>query len=279
MFVRTATSIVGLPVVVAAAWFGGAWLLILLAVVALLGLWEFSRLTAGMGGGPGLVLMAAGSLALLLNAYLGWGRGDVIIGASALALLSWMTFRAWASGPVPTGAETGRALPPHQGAALSWALALSGVLYLGWTLPHAILLRGLPDGGEWLVTAAAVVFATDTAAYLVGRAVGRLPMAPGISPRKTWEGALGGVAGGIAAAVGLTAAFALPVAWWQAVLLGGSITLAAEVGDLAESLLKRASGAGASGRLFPGHGGILDRLDSMAFGIVVGYYFVTWVVT
>lgn len=278
MFLRITTAAIGLPVVVAAVWFGGAWLLALLVAAVVLGTWEFSRLAEQMGGRPSLVLTAAAGIALLLNAYWGWSSSDAIIGASALALLSRATFRIWLSRPARRDASTARDPAPHLRFVLGWALGLAGVLYLGWTLSHALLMRALPDGQEWLLTVAAVVFATDTAAYLVGRTLGRHRMAPALSPKKTWEGAVGGAAGGLGVAMGLVAAFSLPLPWWQALLLGGSITLAAEVGDLAESLLKRASGAGESGGLLPGHGGILDRLDSIVFGLVAGYYAIAWVV-
>lgn len=281
MLLRTATSVIGLPLVVAAAWFGGGWLLALLIAAVLLGLWEFSQLAEGMGAQPTLTLMVATAMVLLLNAFWAWGRGELIIGAGALAILSWQAVRAWATpaSSSRTGAQGTPANGPLLRAALGWAFSALGVLYLGWTLSHAILIRDLPHGREWAILVAAAIFATDTAAYLVGQAAGRRRMAPIISPNKTWEGAVGGLVGGITAGLGLSAAFGLPEAWWQAAALGGSIALAAEVGDLAESLLKRASGAGASGGLLPGHGGILDRLDSIVFGLVVGYYFVTWVVS
>ncbi len=281
MLLRTATLVIGLPVVLAPAWFGGGWLLALLIAAVLLGLWEFSHLAEGMGAQPTLTLMAATSMLLLLNAFWGWGRGELIIGAGALAILSWLAVRALVTPlhPSRTGAQDAPANGPLLRAALGWALSVLGVLYLGWTLSHAILVRDLPLGREWIVLIAAAIFATDAAAYLVGRAAGRRRMAPIISPNKTWEGATGGLAAGIAAGIGLSASFGLPAAWWQAAVLGGSIALAAEVGDLAESLLKRASGVGASGALLPGHGGMLDRLDSIVFGLVVGYYFVTWVVS
>lgn len=281
MLLRTATSVIGLPLVVAGAWFGGGWLLALLMASVLLGLWEFSRLAEGMGAQPTLTLMLATAMLLLLNAFWAWGRGELIIGAGALAILSWQAVRAWTTpaSSQHTDAQGTPANAPLLRSALGWAFSVLGVLYLGWTLSHAILIRDLPHGRESLILVAAAIFATDTAAYLIGRAAGRRPMAPSISPNKTWEGAVGGLVGGIAAGLGLSAAFAIPAAWWQAAALGGSIALAAEVGDLAESLLKRASGAGASGGLLPGHGGVLDRLDSVVFGLVVGYYFVTWVVS
>jgi phosphatidate cytidylyltransferase len=155
------------------------------------------------------------------------------------------------------------------------ALTLLGAVYLGGLGGCIGALRMMPpvSKGAWrIVLLLAIVMAADTAAYFVGRALGRHKLAPAISPGKTIEGAVGGLAGGVIGAWAVSAAgLHLPGA--HVVVLGVLVTLFAIVGDLLESLLKRWAGVKDSGRLFPGHGGMLDRLDSLLFGAAVLYYY------
>ncbi len=127
-------------------------------------------------------------------------------------------------------------------------------------------------GRNWLLFAIGTTFATDTGAYLVGRAVGSRPMAPSISPGKTWEGSLGGFAAAVAAALVLGAVFDLGIAAWQQAVIGGVVGVAAQWGDLFESKLKRIADVKDAGSIIPGHGGLLDRLDSMLLALPAVYY-------
>jgi phosphatidate cytidylyltransferase len=122
----------------------------------------------------------------------------------------------------------------------------------------------------------ATVMASDTVAFFVGSAVGKRKLAPTISPGKTVEGALGGLLGGVGGALAVWAAGLPGVPAWHAGLLGAVVALLGMLGDLLESLLKRWAGIKDSGRLFPGHGGMLDRLDSVLFGSPVVYYYFSW---
>ena len=191
-----------------------------------------------------------------------------------------------------------------------WSVAVAylvgGPVYVGFLLGHVMALaqvgenfflayplefdiRQLPDniyelGRNWLLFALLTTFATDTGAYLVGRTVGRHPMAPKISPNKTWEGALGGFLGAVLAAALLERALNLGLgnpgwesgwdsAWnWQPLLIGATVGIASQAGDLLESWLKRRSQVKDAGSLMPGHGGILDRLDSLLITVPVVYY-------
>jgi phosphatidate cytidylyltransferase len=140
-----------------------------------------------------------------------------------------------------------------------------GVLFIGWTLSHLILLRLLPAGPWYMLFLCAVVWVGDTAAMYVGKSLGQHKMAPAISPGKTWEGAIGCVIGGVCTAV-VSAGFWLPhLVLWQCIVLGLCISLAAQLSDLGESMLKRYAGVKDSGGLIPGHGGMLDRIDSLLF--------------
>lgn len=145
-------------------------------------------------------------------------------------------------------------------------------LYFGATLAHAAPLAAENDGRSWLLLAILGTFAVDTGAYFVGRAIGRHRLAPKISPKKTWEGVFGGVAASIGAVIALGALLELPIAVWEAALLGLALTVAGVLGDLFESWLKRKADVKDSGRIIPGHGGILDRIDSLAPNLVVVYW-------
>ena len=184
----------------------------------------------------------------------------------------------WALGAaVAAGAVPAAALQALRGARdLVSMRHLLAAVYFGSLLAHAPVLRSIDDNGWWLLTALLTTFAVDSAAYFVGNALGRHPLAPAISPDKSWEGMLGGVAGGIGAAIGLVWAFDLGVSAGQAAGIGAAVALAAVVGDLAESALKRGAGVKDAGRIIPGHGGILDRLDSLAPNLAVVYWCAVW---
>ncbi|GEM47393.1 phosphatidate cytidylyltransferase [Deinococcus cellulosilyticus] len=163
--------------------------------------------------------------------------------------------------------------------------SLFGLLYIPWLLGYFLLLRETPnmqDGFGYLVMPLIASFATDTGGLFFGRLFGRRKLAPDISPGKTVEGAIGGIAFSFVMVFGFgrifdTFLFGLNV--WDALLFSLLISSAAQLGDLAESLLKRALNVKDSGNFLPGHGGLLDRLDSLLFSVPVAYLFVTMVVT
>ncbi len=169
------------------------------------------------------------------------------------------------------------------------AWLLGGPVYVGFLLAHIPLLAQIGDTGDlagygygyelgrsWLLFALLTTFATDSGAYFVGRLTGRHKMAPTLSPGKTWEGAAGGLAAALIAALLLSLLppqyLNLDLAWWQPALIGMAVGIAAQGGDLLESALKRFAGVKDAGALFPGHGGMLDRLDSLLLTIPLVYY-------
>jgi len=174
-------------------------------------------------------------------------------------------------------------LPRRQkfGALPGWAWTWAGIFYVGWLLGFIPALRALEDGRNWLFLALLCNIASDVMAFFTGRAIGKHKMAPFISPGKTWEGAAGGLVG--AAAISLLFLLPTPLAlssqlnWWQALTLGTLVSVSGQCGDMVESLLKRNTGVKDSGTLFPGHGGALDRMDSVIFAVVVVYYWVVWI--
>jgi phosphatidate cytidylyltransferase len=163
---------------------------------------------------------------------------------------------------------------PRDRAFTNWAWTMAGILYLGWMLSYWIELRSLEAGRALVFLAMFTTFVNDTSAFFVGRAWGKHTLAPSISAGKTWEGAIGGLLFSILAALIIRVIFTLPFNYWQTALVGFVISIFAQLGDLIESLLKRNTGVKDAGRLIPGHGGILDRLDSLIFTGVVVYYLV-----
>jgi len=154
-------------------------------------------------------------------------------------------------------------------------LSLLGVLYVGFFTPHFVLLREADhdQGWRWVLFTVFAAMGSDSGGYLTGRAFGRHPLAPSISPSKTVEGALGALAGAMLVASLCRLLFFGDRGRSEAVLLGMAISVLAQFGDLCESALKRAFGAKDSGWIIPGHGGILDRLDSLLFPVVFAYYY------
>ena len=263
MRARIASAVIGLPLVIAASWFGSPWLPILVTLVALLGYWEFHQLASRISAQPVLLLGATWTATLVISGELDERYTLATIVAGLLASLTWAVLKG-----------------QREGALVSWGVSVAGPLYLGLPLSFALMLRSLEQGREWLLLGVLTTFATDAAAYLVGRSLGRHRLAPAISPGKTWEGAVAGLVGGVATCLALTAFVprfdALPVSLWQAALVGGALGGVAQVGDLAESFLKRAAEVKEAGWLIPGHGGLLDRLDSVVFTLVVMYYLAIW---
>ncbi len=198
----------------------------------------------------------AGALATLLGAQLG-GPAWMLGGFMLTIVLAFLLYGI---------AET------RQTATVTMGSTILGTAWIPLGLGHIILLREIPEEGRLAVfTVLLAVFADDTAAYLVGRMVGRHKLAPALSPGKTWEGFVAGTAAAIAVAF-----FALYdtgfMDGWRSILLGATIALAGAAGDLFESALKRDLQVKDSGQLLGGHGGMLDRIDSLLFAGVAAFY-------
>jgi phosphatidate cytidylyltransferase len=166
-----------------------------------------------------------------------------------------------------------------EGAFTSWVWTIAGILYIGWLLSHLVALRGLESGRNLVFLVLFVTWISDTTAFFVGRRFGRHKLAPSISPAKTWEGTIGGVCGAIVVSILFftPTLFQLPLACGQVILLSVLVSILGQLGDLIESLLKRNLGVKDSGRLMQGHGGILDRIDSLILAGIVVYYYAIWV--
>lgn len=157
------------------------------------------------------------------------------------------------------------------------AVTLLGLFYVGWFLGHLILLRNLNQGEFLIFFLFLVTWAGDTGAYYIGKGFGRRRMAPQVSPNKTIEGAIGGWLATVLAAV-LAQQWFLPlISVSDSLILGGLLGIVGQLGDLTESMFKRGAGVKDSGHFLPGHGGILDKLDSLIFTAPVLYYYLLWI--
>lgn len=169
---------------------------------------------------------------------------------------------------------------PREQAFNSWAWTMAGILYTGWLLSYMVAISTSTDGRNWVLLTLFATFASDTSAFFIGRKWGRRKLEPSISPAKTWEGSIAGVCGAII----VVFLFILPspvqinLTWWQAAILGLLVSVFGQLGDLVESLFKRNMGVKDASRLLPGHGGLLDRMDSVVFAGVLVYYYMLWVV-
>jgi phosphatidate cytidylyltransferase len=159
------------------------------------------------------------------------------------------------------------------GAVQRLGISLLGILYVGFFTAHIVLLRTSDDGRPWVLFTVFSAMGSDTGGYFAGRAFGRHKLAPAISPGKTVEGTIGAVAGAMLIAWLSRMTFFSTLGHGEALALGATISVLAQLGDLCESALKRAFGAKDSGWIIPGHGGILDRLDSLLFPVVFAFYY------
>ena len=168
------------------------------------------------------------------------------------------------------------AFPSLDNALLSAARQWFGIFYIGFCAAHLILLRALPAGVSWLLVLSAITASSDTGAYYIGRAFGRTKLYPALSPGKTRAGAIGGLIGGMLG--GLVAAVLLfeGVNYITVALLGLVLSAVGIIGDMIESLIKRVSGVKDSGQILPGHGGLLDRCDSLLLTAPALYYVLFW---
>ena len=193
------------------------------------------------------------------------------------------------TGIIVVGLVAELAYSQQPGSLPSWGLTLAGAFYLAWLLSHFILLRslnapalhdsiftqfGMQPGVAWIYYACAVTWLQDTSAYFVGRRFGQHKLAPILSPKKTWEGAAGGMLGAILTGIVGVLLLGLPITLLQGALLGLVGGIVGPLGDLSESLIKRQVGLKDAGNLIPGHGGILDRADSLLFTIPILYYLI-----
>ena len=259
---RVVTALWGIPLLVIAVWFDEPlpWFTIFMAIWGLLTAFEFYRL---VGVSKILSLSVIGllwTLLFILSPHCDYQFTVPFLLTSAIVLsLIWLVLR-----------------PQKEGAFLGWVWTMAGIFYVGWLLSYLVALR-LDGGRNWAFFALFTTFGSDTAAFFIGQALGRHHLAPKISPHKTWEGSIGGAIGAMLVSLLFVAPapLSLPLSYVEAILLALVVSVLGQFGDLAESLLKRNLGVKESGKAIPGHGGFLDRTDSVVFaGVVVYLYYI-----
>lgn len=255
---RILTGVIGVPFILWAVWDGKAVFLLFIEGLLGVGLWEFRSLAAHRGVNLSLPVFLIGGLSLPILAYT--GQGWPLILAVILVVSLWEITRY---------IFTGKGSPLSQASFASF-----GLLYVGGTLLLLLSLRGMSLPAAYLAFLAAWI--NDTAAYFVGVTLGRHKLAPLVSPKKSIEGALGALLGSILLAWAARSFFGWTIL--QTVLFGVVSSLAAQLGDLLESAMKRDAGVKDSGWILLGHGGVLDRFDSLFLVIPVVYGFIWWMI-
>ena len=270
---RVITSLVAIPLLVAAVWYNGylPYFTIFIALWGALASLEFYRLVKtapqltwfGMGWTLLFILSRDADLLNIIKPYFEPNLLAPFLLTSAITFsLIGLLIRK-----------------PKEQAFNSWSWTMAGILYTGWLLSYLVALRGVDNGRNWVLLALFATFASDTSAFFIGRTWGRIKLEPSISPAKTWEGSIAGIIAAIIISCLFTLAtpFQIDMALWQAIILGLLVSIFGQLGDLVESLFKRNMGVKDSGKLIPGHGGLLDRMDSVVFAGVLVYYYMLWV--
>jgi len=254
--VRVVTALILFPFAVWMTWLGGLPFALLIGVAAALSagelIWMFEKrlpLTGWLG--------VLGAAACPVGAWM-WPQGGrsfqdwsgVLAAGAVVALLTAAMLQRGSLEQAPRSAALG---------ALAWG-------YAGLLPASVVALRVREDAGwQWVVLLFVVTWANDTFAYFTGRFLGKRPLAPRISPKKTWEGLWGGAAGSVGGALAVKFLFLPGLSVRAAVVLGAGAAVLGPIGDLSESMLKRAAGVKDSGKIIPGHGGLLDRIDAVLF--------------
>jgi phosphatidate cytidylyltransferase len=267
---RVASGLLFVPLLILLAWVGGLAFVSFVALEVVLGLLEFYRMMRDKGLQPYPALGLPAGLGVVWVAFRPHTSHADFFATAALILTMGLGLRR----------------PDLKGRIEGIAVTLFGVLYVGWLSAHLVLLRELPwragtayaEGASYVLLAFFITWSCDTGAYSVGRLLGRTRPWSRISPRKSLEGAVGGLGTAVIAAFVARAWFAPYLRTVDAAVLGLLTGLFAQVGDLVESLLKRDTRQGDSSDIIPGHGGILDRFDSLYFGAPLVYYYLKIVV-
>jgi len=243
---------------------GGWWLAAFASLVLGLAAYEFITLYRAGGNSPLVWVTVPTVMALpLLRQAFGFQHSDLVLAAAVVISMVACSV-----------------LQERRGNffALSWAATLAGILYLGWLGAYVVSLRNLPNGMWWTLIVFPAVSLTDAGGYLFGRWLGRHKMSLRVSPNKTWEGYAGGVFFAIAGGLLLSWLWGIvspEITLFKGTLLSAVIGITVQFGDIGESMLKRSFGMKDSSNLLPGHGGMMDRIDSSLFAAVIGFYVVS----
>ena len=263
---RVLVALVLLPIGLILIYLGGWAFAAIVALILALAAWEYTRLFQAGNFQPSYVIVIGGTLLITAGRFFdGFASTPWIISLIVLAGMTWHL----------VAYERGR-----DQAATDFAISISGAFYIGWLGAYLISLRELPNGLWWILVALPAVWLADSGAYFIGRAIGKHKLSPRLSPKKTWEGYLGGLIFGTIGSVLLVLLWSLIepgiILPWQGAVLGLLISAITPLGDLGESMIKRQFGIKDSSHLIPGHGGAFDRIDSWLWAGVLGYYIIQW---
>jgi phosphatidate cytidylyltransferase len=260
---RLLVALVIIPVGVGFIYVGGWAYNFLIAAMLATAAWEFQAMFRQGGYQPASWVLMIGVILLALGRGL-WGMAfqDLLLAGFAMTALAVHTVRF----------ERGAGQ-----AGVNFSITLAGLIYLGWLGSYLISLRDLPNGLWWTLIALPAVSSADAGAYFIGSRFGRRHIAPRTSPKKSWEGYLGGIVTGSLAGWGFAALWSVAepaILPWQGLVIGLAVTTLAIWGDLGESLFKRQFQIKDSGSILPGHGGMMDRMDTWLYASVIAYYLI-----
>jgi len=256
------TAAVGLPLLILLILKGSYFLFTcFILLLSLLGLAEFYRMALPHRRLEGIAASLAGTLSIL--ALLCHDQLQFLFVIILMVILSCLLFLFRIRDIRQSAGEV--------------SLLLMGFLYVPLLLGHLVLLRGIPNGVQWILLLLVIVMSGDSAAFYAGSTFGKKKLYEAVSPNKTMEGAMGGLAGSLVGALLTKFTFFTELSVVDAVATALLLGILGQLGDLFESLLKRSFGVKDSGVIIPGHGGILDRLDSVLFAAPAAFYYAIFV--
>ncbi|MFA6549697.1 MAG: phosphatidate cytidylyltransferase [Candidatus Margulisiibacteriota bacterium] len=259
MLTRTSTALLAAPIILACVYYGGLPFLFLVLFLALIAVNEFYNLMMKKGFFPAYYVGNLITIFFIVFGYYAlkrsWepGHSAILTLAAAAALIS------------------GIFLKREKDTIVDIAVTILGMIYVGWFLSYLFFIRSLTEHGGYLFFLIFTVWAMDVTAYITGKYFGKTPLMPSISPKKTWEGAIAGFLLCLIAAYIFSWTAQLELV--HALILGVLIGVFGQISDLIESLMKREAGAKDSSDIIPGHGGVLDRIDSFVLTAPLMYYY------
>jgi len=259
---RWITGLIALPFLIFLVYIGGFPFIVLIGFACICSLWEFYRIVFNADGDilRGAVIWWGYviGLGIIVIAHIAGSESVLVVLALNLVIVGLMSLFLYKSTPSIVN------VIPKQ---------VQGTVYIPLLLSFLVLIRRDPDGMTWIFVLLAIIFAGDISAYYVGSYLGRHKLCPAVSPNKTIEGSIGGLAVNLCGGAVFKSVFLPVLPWSLSVLFFLLIGVVGQAGDLFESMLKRVGSIKDSGTIFPGHGGILDRIDALLFAAPVAYFF------
>jgi phosphatidate cytidylyltransferase len=262
---RLITASILIPVSFAFIFLGSWFYLFFVTVILAIAAWEYWQMYLKGGYAPNAPLLFAAIIFLTFMRYqYGFNGSDIILAGGVMLAMAFHTISY----------ELG-----HENTSIDFGITMGGMLYIGWLGSYFISLRFIPDGLWWILLVIPTVAIADGGAYFIGSKFGRNKMSPRVSPKKTWEGYLGGVIFSLigGSLLGMVLHNQAPeITMVNGLIIGAVLGIITPLGDLGESMLKRQFNIKDSSSLLPGHGGFMDRIDSHLWAACIGYYLISW---